>query len=94
MATTISTSNFRKPKIFIFPNPTTKEITLEKSAFEGNDFYEIELINMMGQVYERHSRRFIDHQLSLNTEQLPVGIYQIVVRGKDGFLVNEKFIKE
>jgi hypothetical protein len=48
----------------------------------------------MGQVYERHSRRFIDDRLSLNTEQLPVGIYQIVVRGKDGLLVNKKFIKE
>jgi hypothetical protein len=94
MATNVGTNNFRNPQIFIFPNPTSKEITLEKSSFESDDFYEIELINMMGQVYERHSRRFIDDRLTLDTEQLPVGIYLIMVKGKDGSLYNEKFIKE
>ncbi len=77
--------NLMEDKIAVFPNPTTDYVTIQS---EDLDFAraEIALYNSIGQRLGQTIQLFEPQVYRLNLANLPVGVYQLVVRLEDQIL--------
>lgn len=76
----------------IFPNPTSEQLTLRTTI---EDMVNIRIVNINGQVVWQQSQ-YIDNQLDLNINELPVGTYwlQVTNESNQAVLYSDIFIKE
>lgn len=75
----------------IFPNPTNSSLIVKLSSFEYKDNLKIELINLTGETLVQ--KNVFDENTSLDLEQIPFGIYALLIK-KNGILIaTHKIIK-
>jgi hypothetical protein len=73
----------------IFPNPSRNKITVKST----NKVESFELKNILG---ETVSLRRLDNVLifELNLSEIPVGVYSLTIRTKEGFTITNQIIKQ
>ncbi|MBL7894434.1 MAG: T9SS type A sorting domain-containing protein [Bacteroidia bacterium] len=78
----------QKPIVNIYPNPASKEITLEVNS---NDYFELEIYNSIGELVKYETR--VKEKTTINTEGLPQGLYHFKLQSnKNNY--SGKFIKQ
>ena len=70
-----STSDMRKYRVKVYPNPTSKFINL---SIEGLESGLVQLLNQMGQVVHQQN-----HLERIDTESLPAGLYILVIKDEN-----------
>lgn len=84
-----------KAQIDLFPNPATQLISLNFRQFKASDELTIKVINMLGVVQYTTIHTINNAQsdvLELSVEQLPVGIYNIVIENATTLISNKPFV--
>jgi cytochrome c peroxidase len=79
------------PKITIFPNPTTHQITIELSNLSLNNTTELQLINELGQVVFTKNK-LINYSETINLSAFPNGQYVVLIKS-NGQLISRKLVK-
>jgi PKD repeat protein len=85
----ISTGSLR-----VYPNPVKDRLTLDFAAENGSE-YNVLITDHLGKVVYSGSQNVLstsDH-LTINTSQLPEGIYSVRISNDKGFDVVKKFVK-
>lgn len=85
----LSTPNFDKPEIFVYPNPTSGSIFIEASNF--NFLTQYVLFNAEGKIVLNDTVN--SKILNVNLSNLESGIYFFRIHLKDGNVITEKIIK-
>lgn len=76
-------------QMVVFPNPATEHIILHLNANGDNEFTEVRIYNMMGQVMSQQNQLSGDH-LNINTSDLVPGIYLVEAMTSNG-KITKKF---
>ena len=79
------------PKINVYPNPTTHEITIELGNLNLNNNAELQLINELGQIVFAKNK-LINHLETIDLSAFPNGQYVILVKS-DKQVVSRKLVK-
>lgn len=78
----------QKPIVNIYPNPASKEITLE---INSNNYFELEIYNSIGELVKYETE--VKEKTTINTEDLPQGLYHFKLQSnKNNY--SGKFIKQ
>jgi hypothetical protein len=84
----LSVENIDKRKrLLIFPNPTTNELTINTTTLQR---YTITLINTLGQTIKTIACN--KQQQTINTTNIPAGVYTISITDENGNRYNEKVV--
>ena len=66
----------------LYPNPTTRQATLEVRGVEGSG--QVRVLNIRGQVVYQRALQWADNQrITLPVEELSAGMYMVELRGED-----------
>lgn len=94
MTTSIETIE-NKAKVDLFPNPANQLISLNFRQFKATDELTIKVVNMLGAV-QYTTMHTIDNALSdvleLSVEQLPAGVYNIIIENTSTIITNKPFV--
>jgi hypothetical protein len=77
----------------IGPNPTSNQLSLFFLNSKSDNYYEIKIISMNGQIMKEFSENSIDATITMDVSFLIRGTYIVQVTDGFRFLVSEKFIK-
>ena len=84
-------SPIRKSMVSLYPNPASKQITLE-SKQANQSIISYTLYDVQGKVLQ--SKQLNGRQIQIDIEQLSKGVYIIQGRTRDNMKFSQKFIKE
>ncbi|MEA3504119.1 MAG: T9SS type A sorting domain-containing protein [Bacteroidota bacterium] len=78
----------------IYPNPVIDNVNININS-KDNQQINIIIFNEIGQsvTNTQQSVQIGNNLLDINTSDLPHGLYQLIIRDKNGNTVNKKFIK-
>jgi cytochrome c peroxidase len=79
------------PKITVFPNPSTHQITIELNNLAVNNKAELQIINSMGQIVFTKNK-LTSNLETINLSAFPNGQYVVVVKS-NGQVISRKLIK-
>ncbi|MFK7797028.1 MAG: zinc-dependent metalloprotease [Aureispira sp.] len=80
-------------EINIFPNPAKDVLNLQLNAFETNEEVKIKVINMLGQVQYASNHTITNNtqeRIQLQVQQLPAGIYTVVIENQQRIIAHQK----
>lgn len=79
-----------KETVFIFPNPATHTLTI---SFPANTYAKLQLVDAVGKILSTKKIGAKDHELKLEVNHLPVGLYTIML-SSGNHQTAHKFIKQ
>jgi hypothetical protein len=80
-------------EVNIFPNPAKDVLNLQLNAFETNEEINIKVINMLGQVQYASNHTITNNaqeNIQLQVQQLPAGIYTVVIENQQRIIAHQK----
>ncbi len=88
-------AKYREPSISLYPNPASKDITLEANCISGETI-RIQCYSLMGQlVFERNELVLAGHIIrTLDLGELQPGMYQIILLDKTGQRNVRRLVRE
>ena len=82
----------RNNSISLYPNPTSRKIIL-KGDFVEDQNYAVQVINSIGKTVIHLVDSSQDGQMEVDLEEIPSGVYQVLIRDGISLLYSEKLIK-
>lgn len=95
VATTIDVMEEHTQQVDIFPNPANQYLSLNFRKFAITETVNIRIVDMLGHNLFTANHDINNTQsdvLELNIEQLPAGLYSVVIEGQKGLISNSKFV--
>ncbi|BDS12224.1 zinc-dependent metalloprotease [Aureispira anguillae] len=86
-----------KTEVDVFPNPADQQLSLNFRQFKTADKVTIKLVNMLGAVQYTTTHNINNGQsdvIGLSIEQLPAGVYSVVIESNNKMLHNKRFVIE
>ncbi len=84
-----------KKEVLVNPNPAKEQFTINfKNVSEEHKSVTIELVNNLGVIVKTIRQNLLNHDgfLDVQTDQLPVGIYILLIKGDNGATVDTRRI--
>ena len=78
-------------KLKIYPNPANEVINIEFLVF-NNEAYKIEVINALGQIIKEEEITFKNNVASINTKELPNGVYYLKLKAENSLTISKRFV--
>lgn len=84
-----------KAQVDLFPNPASQLISLNFRQFKADDELTIKVVNMLGAIQYATMHTIGNTQsdvLELSVEQLPAGVYAIIIENSSKLITNKPFV--
>ena len=82
------------PEISYFPNPVLSELFIKWTDTTENDIQTIELYDLSGKLFMALKNQDAKESATINFENYPTGIYNVVLRYNSGEIKNLKVVKQ